>query len=89
VSVRESTAELRSRLGHDLNTPLAVIIGYGELVGTRDDAETRVEASRMIVQAAERLSREIDTTLDLLLPASGPVLQTAPVTQLTDAAVDE
>ena len=69
MTAGETAGELRSRLGHDLKTPLAVIIGYGDLVGTRDDKETRVEASRMIIQAAERLSREIDAALDLLLPS--------------------
>ena len=59
--------ELRAQLGHDLKTPLAVIIGYGELVASRADEESRLEASRMIVEAAERLSREIDAALDLLL----------------------
>lgn len=58
--------ELRARLGHDLKTPLAVIIGYGELVATRVDDASRIEASRMIVEAAERLSREIDDALELL-----------------------
>ena len=64
----EGRDELRARLAHDLKTPLAVIIGYGELLGTRDDEATRIEASRMIVQAAERLSRELDELLDRLLP---------------------
>lgn len=64
----EEREELRARLGHDLKTPLTAIIGYGELIATRNDEETRLEASRTIVEAAERLSREIDAALDLLLP---------------------
>lgn len=68
MSAREDREQLRARLGHDLKTPLAVIIGYGELIATRADEESRIEASRMIVEAAERLSREIDAALDLLLP---------------------
>lgn len=60
--------ELRAQLEHELKNPLAVIIGYGELVATRADEESRLEASRMIVAAAERLSREIDAALDRLLP---------------------
>lgn len=60
--------ELRAQLTHDLKTSLAVIIGYGELVGTRGDEETRLEASRMIVQAAERLSDEVDQLVERLLP---------------------
>ena len=69
MSAEETDGELRSRLSHDLKTPLAVIIGYGELVATRHDEETRIEASRMIIEAGERLSREIDAALDLLLPS--------------------
>lgn len=68
MSAEEDREQLRARLGHDLKTPLAVIIGYGELLATRADEESRLEASRMIVAAAERLSCEIDEALDLLLP---------------------
>lgn len=68
MSTEEDREQLRARLGHDLKTPLAVIIGYGELMASRDDEKSRLEASRMIVEAAERLSREIDDALDLLLP---------------------
>lgn len=68
MSTGKDREQLRARLGHDLKTPLAVIIGYGELMASREDKESRLEASRMIVEAAERLSREIDDALDLLLP---------------------
>ena len=59
--------ELRAQLDHDLKTPLAVIIGFGELVASRGDEASRIEVSRMIIEAAERLSREIDAALDRLL----------------------
>ena len=68
MSIEEDREQLRARLGHDLKTPLAVIIGYGELMASRGDEESRLEASRMIIAAAERLSREIDEVLDRLLP---------------------
>ena len=68
MSPEEDREQLRARLGHDLKTPLAVIIGYGSLMASREDEESRLEASRMIVEAAERLAREIDEALDLLLP---------------------
>lgn len=68
MSAEEDREQLRARLGHDLKTPLAVIIGYGELVASRENEQSRLEASRMIIEAAERLSREIDDALDLLLP---------------------
>jgi signal transduction histidine kinase len=68
VTPASEDSALRARLGHDLKTPLTVIIGYGALLGSRADEESRIEASRMIVEAAERLSREIDEVLDRLLP---------------------
>ena len=64
----EERRQLRAQLDHELKNPLAVIIGYGELVASRADEASRIEASRMIVEAAERLSREIDATLERLLP---------------------
>jgi CheY-like chemotaxis protein len=42
-------------LAHELNTALSMIVGFAELLETRDDAETRAEATRGIVQAATRL----------------------------------
>ena len=60
--------QLRAQLEHDLKTPLAVIVGYGELIATREDERARLEASRMILEAAERLSRGIDEMLDRVLP---------------------
>lgn len=68
MSADENRGQLRAQLDHDLKTPLAVIIGYAELIATREDEESRVEASRMIIAAAERLSLEIDELLDRLLP---------------------
>jgi len=68
VTAAEDREQERSQLEHDLKTPLAVIIGYGELVGSRDDERSRLEASRMIVEAAERLSGEVDALLDRFLP---------------------
>ena len=58
--------ELRAQLAHELQTPLAVIVGYGELIATRGDERARLEASRMILEAAERLSRGIEDLLDRL-----------------------
>ena len=55
-----------SSISHALKTPLAVIIGYGELLGARDDATLRVEAAGRILEAAERLSTGIESTLTVL-----------------------
>jgi signal transduction histidine kinase len=53
-------AERLEDLRHELRTPLAAIAGYAELLAARDDDATRLEAARMITQAAERLRLEID-----------------------------
>ena len=55
-----------SSISHALKTPLAVIIGYGELLGARDDAAMRLEAAGRILEAAERLSTGIESTLTVL-----------------------
>ncbi|MBA3365904.1 MAG: hypothetical protein H0U03_08995 [Actinobacteria bacterium] len=55
-----------SRLAHDLKTPLAMIVGYAELLDTRDDEEIRREAPQLIMQAAERLSSALDQLLESL-----------------------
>lgn len=55
--------ELRSALAHELRTPLSVIVGYAELLGARSDEETRLEAARMIKEAADRISATLDELL--------------------------
>ena len=52
-----------SVLAHELRTPLTVIVGYAELLRTRDDEMTRAEAPKRIVEAAERLGRALDELL--------------------------
>ena len=56
-------SERLAALDHELRTPLAAISGYAELLETRDDEATRLEAARMIAASVERLR----TTLDSLL----------------------
>ena len=58
-----------SELVHDLKTPLAMIVGYAELLQTRpDDEEIRREAPALIIEAAERLGRTLDEALALFSP---------------------
>lgn len=68
MSAREDAASTDdlSALAHALRTPLAVIIGYAELLQARDDERTRREAAHRITEAAERLSTEIEQLLDVL-----------------------
>jgi signal transduction histidine kinase len=54
---------LLSTLSHELRTPLSVIVGYAELLRTRDDEQTRREAPVRIQEAAERLSAVIEDIL--------------------------
>ena len=52
-------------LVHELKTPIAVILGYAELLGQRDDEETRTTASEQITAAAHRLTASVDALFDL------------------------
>ena len=50
-------------IAHRLRTPLTVIVGYAELLRTRDDETTRREAPLRIQEAAESLLAVVDETL--------------------------
>ena len=63
---RRASAGDRATLAHDLKTRVSVISGYAELLRARDDEATRREAPLRILEAAERLSAEIDHLLELL-----------------------
>jgi CheY-like chemotaxis protein len=58
-------AEFLSAVSHDLRTPLAVIVGYAELIASRDDEATRREGSERILEAAERLAGGIENVVTL------------------------
>jgi CheY-like chemotaxis protein len=58
-------AEFLSAVSHDLRTPLAVIVGYAELIGEREDEATRREGAARITEAAERLSEGIENVVAL------------------------
>jgi signal transduction histidine kinase len=49
-----------SEFAHELRTPIAVIAGFAELLGARDDERTRLEAATQIGRAAARLSDVVD-----------------------------
>jgi CheY-like chemotaxis protein len=69
---------LRSALAHDLKTPLSVIVGYAELLRARDDEATRREAPERILEAAERLRREIDALAERLAEVPPVTLRSRP-----------
>jgi signal transduction histidine kinase len=56
---RRRDAQL-STLAHELKTPLAVIVGFAELLADRTDEQTRLEAAKRITEACERLSNVLD-----------------------------
>jgi signal transduction histidine kinase len=56
----ELPEELRAELAHELRTPLAAILGYAELLESRSDERTRLEAARTIREAAERISATVE-----------------------------
>ena len=62
MSSRHRDAQLSS-LAHELKTPLAVIVGFAELLGARDDERTRIEAAKRIMEASERLRNALDDLL--------------------------
>lgn len=59
----KASDEAISAVAHELKTPLAVITGYAELLGARDDERTRREAAPRILEAAERLAGAVDRLL--------------------------
>jgi signal transduction histidine kinase len=62
VSPRQPSAQISS-LAHEFKTPLAVIVGFAELLSARDDERTRLEAASRIMEASERLGNALDDLL--------------------------
>jgi signal transduction histidine kinase len=62
-----------SAVAHEVKTPLAVLRGYAELLGARDDEQMRREAVAAILEAAERLGPAIDDLLLALEIESGVI----------------
>lgn len=66
--------EFVSRLSHALRTPVALIIGYAELLRTRDDEEIRREAPVLIREAAQELTDAIDDLVVVVAVDAGVLL---------------
>jgi signal transduction histidine kinase len=62
VTSRQTNAQLSS-LAHEFKTPLAVIVGFAELLSARDDERTRLEAAKRITEASQRLRDALDDLL--------------------------
>lgn len=83
-----AAAELVAHLGHELRAPLAIVVGYAELLQRRDDPEFREEAPQRILKAAERLTTAIDDLLVVFAAKTG-ALTFEPAQLSLDALVDE
>jgi signal transduction histidine kinase len=69
-----------SNLAHELRNPLAVILGYAELLRVRDDESTRIEAANRISEAAQHLGYVADDLLTVFAIESGMLeIEPAPV----------
>lgn len=55
-----------ARIAHRVRNPLAVLVGYAELLRARDDAATRHEAAARIAEAANAVAEIADDVLALL-----------------------
>jgi CheY-like chemotaxis protein len=59
---RESSdGQLAPSLEHELRTALSMIVGFAELLETREDPDTRTEAAHGITMAAARLQATIES----------------------------
>lgn len=79
-----------ARLSNGLRTPLALIVGYAELLGIEPDKKTLAEAPQRIKDAAAELTRIVDDLLAVYALDAGVLYlaRTAvPVAELVDDTV--
>ena len=77
-----------SRLAHELRSPLAIVLGYAELLNVRTDEETRREASQRIVAAAEQLALAVDDLL-IVFAIDSDALTVSPSPTDAEAVVND
>ena len=84
-AARDGRSQAVARIAHRVRNPLAVLVGYAELLRARDDAATRREAATGIAEAANAVAEIADDLLALLaLELDAVELELAPV-RLGDA----
>jgi signal transduction histidine kinase len=81
AAAEQTKSELVATVSHELRTPLASVVGYTELLLTKDvDAETRARYLEIVHREALRLTELIDDFLDLQrIEAGGFSLQQQPI----------
>jgi signal transduction histidine kinase/CheY-like chemotaxis protein len=85
----EAKNEFLSRMSHELRTPLAAILGFSELLGTRELGEKPDGWARMIHVAGEHLLTLVDEIMDLSRIEAGTVgisTEAVPLRPLVDEA---
>jgi K+-sensing histidine kinase KdpD len=84
--MRDAAERIRRRIGHDLQTPLTIIVGYASLLAGEYPAAE--DSSRRIVEAAESISSTL-ADLELVLGvASGAVESRAEPVDLRQVVED-
>ena len=74
-----------ARIAHRVRNPLAVLVGYAELLRARDDEATRREAAVRIAEAAASIAEIADDMLALLALELGAVELELDAVRLGDA----
>jgi signal transduction histidine kinase len=80
--------ELVSTVAHQVKTPLAVIRGYAELLGARDDDATRLEAAARITEATNVLDFMVDDLVVVFALEAGLITLEPEAVDLAQAAED-
>ena len=82
-----SVAEMAAGAGHEMNNPLAIIVGRAEMLVAQTAADPRLHRSAAtIVEQGNRLSGIITDLMDFARPAP-PTLASCPVAELVQTAV--
>jgi PAS domain S-box-containing protein len=82
--------EFLSRMSHELRTPLHAILGWAQLLPTRDDRKI-AEAVEQITSAGEHLLRLVDEALDVVAVQEGRItldLQAVEIDPIVADAID-
>jgi CheY-like chemotaxis protein len=65
--VSDAEVRLAAAIDDELRQPLAVVVGYAELLRIREDEAFRVETAARIIEASQRLSARLDRLNEALV----------------------